>query len=76
MDTGKADTEMKRQLQMADSIEVSKGQLLNIWMTRPMILAALTQNDTWEDLVIKSNERQMNYPNWLQMMNRGCHVQE
>jgi hypothetical protein len=39
-------------------------------------LAALTQNDTWKDLVIKSNERQMDYPNRLQMMNRGCHVQE
>ena len=26
-------------------------------------LAALTQNDTWKDLVIKSNERQMDYPN-------------
>jgi hypothetical protein len=61
---------------MADLIEVFKWIALEHMDDTTNDLAALTQNDTWKDLVIKSNERQMDYPNRLQMMNRGCHVQE
>ena len=39
-------------------------------------LAALTQRWCRVWPCSKSNERQMDFPNQLQIMNRGCHVQE
>ena len=74
LDTGKADTEWKYNCRWPTQKRF--GLLLNIWMTRPMIWQHWLKYDTWKDLVIESNERQMDFQNWFQMMNRGCHVQE
>ena len=74
LDTGKADTKWKDNCRWPTQTKV--GQLLNIWMTRPMIWQHWLKDDTWKHLVIKSNERQTDFPNQLRMMNRGCHVQE